>query len=177
MKSIFALVGSIRKESLNQKLFNALSELTPEGMTITQYSITDIPPYNEDVDDESLQPNVAELRRKLNEADGCIIVSPEYNRSIPGLLKNALDWISTGDYSYYDKPTLVMGASNGRLGTANAQSDLKKVLLHMGMYVIGQPEIYVSQAQNAFDESGKLTDEKTKDVVTKGLKKLHSLLT
>jgi chromate reductase len=169
MKRIAALVGSIRAQSLNQKLYNAALELAPKETQISQYSIADIPLYNEDNDSEQKQPFIAALRKAINEAHALLIVTPEYNRSIPGLLKNALDWVSTGDYSYIDKPVLIMGATNGSLGTANSQSDLKKVLLHMGMHVLGQPEVYVSQADKKFDEQGNLIDEKTKSVVTKAL--------
>lgn len=171
MKNFTAIVGSLRKESWNQKVFDNLQRLAPTGVNIEQVDIRNIPLYNEDLDNES-QGQVIEMRKKIFDSDGLIIISPENNRSVPGVTKNALDWLSTGDISFVDKPALIMGATTGTLGTANAQSDLKKILLHMGFAVIGQPEVYISLVQNKIDSAGRISDEKTEGVISNSLKAL-----
>lgn len=163
---IAVLVGSLRADSYNRKLFNACVRMFPE-IAFREIPLTAFPLYN--ADKESSESLINTYREVVANASGVLVISPEYNRSIPGGLKNALDWLSTGDVSFIGIPALVMGVTTGGLGTANAQSDIRKVLLHLGFGVIGQPEVYVSNAASVFDTEGKVTNEKTLSQLKKGI--------
>jgi chromate reductase len=170
--NIVALSGSLRKDSFNTALLRALQALAPEGMQIEIADISNLPLYNQD--DEAAFPAAAkELKDTIEAADGIIIATPEYNRSIPGVVKNAIDWASRpwGQNSFAGKPVLTMGVSVGKIGTAVAQSHLRQVLIYLDMQVIGQPELYFGPAQGMFDEGG-ITDESTKELLTKALQVL-----
>lgn len=169
---IVVLVGSLREKSYNRMLFNACTAQFPE-ISFSEIQVASFPLYNADMDTNA-GPEIEASRQLLANADGFLVISPEYNRSIPGGLKNALDWLSTGDVSFVGIPALVMGATTGSLGTANAQSDIKKVLLHLGFFVLGQPEIYISKAASLFDEHGGLTDERVRENISKGIRTLQS---
>lgn len=168
--NIVAISGSLRKDSFNTALLHNLQALAPEGVNIAIADISGLPFYNQD--DEGTYPAVAQvLKDKVASADGIIFATPEYNRSIPGVLKNAIDWISRpyGQNSFAKKPVLVAGVSVGKIGTALAQSHLRQILIHLDMQVIGQPEIYLGPAQGIFDTEGNITDEPTKDLLKKAL--------
>jgi chromate reductase len=170
-----AISGSLRKDSFNSALLRNLQTLAPSGMEITIADISGLPLYNQD--DEGTYPAVAQtLKDKVASADAIIFATPEYNRSIPGVLKNAIDWISRpyGQNSFAKKPVLVAGVSVGKIGTAVAQSHLRQILTHLDMQVIGQPEIYLGPAQGIFDAEGNITDESTKELLTKALEVLAS---
>lgn len=172
--NIIALSGSLRKGSYNTMLVRALQALAPEGMRIEIAEIRDLPLFNQD--DEAAFPAAAQaLKNKIEAADGVIIATPEYNRSIPGALNNAIDWASRpwGKNSFAGKPVLTMGVSVGRIGTAVAQSHLRHILLYLDAIVIGQPELYLGPAQELFDESGALTHEETKQLLLKALEALE----
>jgi chromate reductase len=174
-KNIIAISGSLRKNSLNTALLRVLKSLAPDGMQIEIAEIGNLPLYNSD--NESPYPTEAKvLKDKIAAADGIIIATPEYNRSIPGSLKNAIDWMSRpyGQNSFAGKPVLVMGVSPGKLGTALAQNHLKQILLHLDAGVIGQPELYLGPASEIFDEKGNIADESTKELLAKALTKLSS---
>ncbi len=168
--TILGISGSLRKGSTNTALLRALQELAPAGMTIEIVSIDAIPLYNQDAE-ETFPPAVRALKAKIAAADGLIIATPEYNRSMPGVLKNAIDWLSRpyGENSFAKKTVLVAGVSGGKIGTAVAQSHLRQVLVHLDADVIGQPELYLGPAQTLFDEAGNLTDEATKELAQKAL--------
>jgi chromate reductase len=173
--NIIALHGSLRKDSFNMKLVQALQSLTPEGVQIEIADINDLPLYNQD--DEAAFPAAAKvLKDKIEAADGIIISTPEYNRSIPGVLKNAIDWASRpwGQNSFAGKSVLIMGVSVGRLGTAVAQSHLKQIMVYLDADVIGQPEVYLGPAEEIFDGEGNITDESTKQLLTKALETLKN---
>jgi chromate reductase len=168
--NIIAISGSLRKDSFNTALLRNLQALAPADMEITIADISGLPLYNQD--DEGTYPEVAQaLKDKVASADGIIFATPEYNRSIPGVLKNAIDWVSRpyGLNSFAKKPVLVAGVSIGKTGTAIAQSHLRQVLIHLDMQVIGQPEIYLGPAQGIFDAEGNIMDESTKELLTKAL--------
>lgn len=172
-KKIIAISGSIRKESFNTRLLKSVQTLAPESINIEIFDISNFPLYNQDL--ETNFPSVAqELKDKIATSDGVIFATPEYNRSVSGVLKNAIDWISRpyGKNSFAGKKALVLGASMGQIGTAVAQSHLKQILLYLDMQVIGQPEFYLSTAQDKFDASGNLTDENTKKHIVKALEAL-----
>ncbi|MFT7557903.1 MAG: chromate reductase [Planctomycetota bacterium] len=174
---IVGIVGSLREKSYNQGLMEAFKDALPEGVEMEIVTIGTLPLFNEDLESEF--PLVAQnLKDVVEGADALIIATPEYNRSFPGVLKNAIDWLSRpyGKNSFAGKPTLVVGVSVGANGTAMAQYHLKQLLLYLSAHVLGQPEFFVGNAGSKFDESGKLTDEKTKAYITPALEKLMSVI-
>ena len=170
---IIGLVGSLRTGSYNQSLFNAFVQNAPEGVEIVQAQIDALPFYNEDFE-EPYPSAAAELKSLLATADAFLIVTPEYNRGVPGILKNAIDWMSRpkGPSPFSQKPVLVVGASDGNIGTAFAQASLKGSLLHLNARVLGRPEFYLGMAQDKFDQQGKLIDLKTKEFIVSALQTL-----
>ncbi len=166
--NIIAISGSFRKGSYNTMLLKALAKLAPEGMRIEIADISNIPLYNQD--GEAAFPEEAQtLKDKIEKADGVIIVTPEYNRSVPGVLKNAIDWASRpwGKNSFAKKSILIMGVSIGKIGTAVAQSHLRQIMLYLDANVIGQPELYLTN--EIFDDEGNIIDISTKELLTKAL--------
>ena len=151
-------------------LLRALEELAPDGMQIEIADIGNLPIYNQD-DEASFPVTAQALKEKIEKADGVIIATPEYNRSISGALKNAIDWASRpyGKNSFAGKPVLIAGVSVGKVGTALAQNHLKQIMVYLDMDVIGQPELYLGPAQEIFDEKGDIIDGGTKELLTKAL--------
>ncbi len=177
MKKILAISGSLRAQSFNTGLTKALTLLVPEGMTVEHADISTLPLFNSDL--ETSFPEAAQtLKNQIESADAIVFATPEYNRSIPGVLKNAIDWASRpwGKNSFAGKPVLVMGASVGSIATAVAQQELKKILLYLDAKIVGQPELYIGMAQEKFNEEGELTDQSTKDHIKKALEVLISLI-
>ena len=170
---ILGIAGSLRKESFNRSLLRAAQELAPEGARIETFEIDGIPPFNQD-EETNPHPRVAELKQRIRAADAILFVTPEYNYSIPGVLKNAIDCASRpyGDSAWTGKPVAVMGASVGTLGTARAQYHLRQTFVFLNMYPVNQPEVMVSNAQKRFDQEGKLTDDTTKQLVQQLLSEL-----
>lgn len=168
--SILAICGSLRKDSLNKKLLQAFISLAPEDLTIELVDISNLPLFNQDLESKFPQ-EAADLKAKIRAADGILISTPEYNRSIPGVLKNAIDWASRpyGDNAWDKKPVGLIGASIGNIGTAVAQCHLKSIFGYLNTHIMGQPEFYLN-ASKVFDPStGQLTDQSTKDHITKYL--------
>lgn len=167
---IIAISGSLRKDSFNTAFLRALQPLAPAGMQIEIAEIDTLPPYSQD-DEAAFPPRAQVLKDKVTAADGIIIATPEYNRSISGVLKNAIDWISRpyGRNSFAKKPVLIAGVSVGKIGTAVAQSHLRQIMLYLDAEVIGQPELYLGPAQELFDAEGNLTDDVTKELISKAL--------
>ena len=164
---IVAISGSLRADSYNTKLLRAFKNLASSDVDIDILNISNLPLFNEDL--EANFPQVAwDLKKKIEEADAVIFASPEYNRGITSALKNAVDWASRpwGKNSFEGKVVAVTGASSGAIGTAVSQQDLKKIMLYLDSYVIGQPEFFLGIAQNKFDETGNVIDEKTKEHIT-----------
>ena len=171
--NIIAISGSLRKGSYNTMLLKEFSKLAPEGMQIEILEIGNLPLYNSD--DEATYPEEAQaLKDKIAAADGLIVATPEYNRSIPGVLKNAIDWVSRpyGKNSFAKKPILVAGVSGGKIGTAVAQNHLRQIMLHLDADIIGQPELYLGPAKEIFDEEGNIISDSTKELLTKALRVL-----
>ncbi len=156
------IVGSLSKDSINRKLAKALARLAPEGVELVDIPIGDLPLYNRDLDAD-YPPVAREFKAALAEVDGVILVTPEYSRSIPGALKNALDWASRpwGTNSFARKPTAVIGTSGGGIATAAAQQHLKAILLHMDAIVLGQPEGYIQSTPGLITDDGEVTDTTT----------------
>lgn len=169
MKNYLAISGSLREKSFNTSLLRAVKRLADGHINIEILDISQFPFYNEDVEKSNFPEIVTEIKNKISNADGIIFATPEYNRSISGVLKNVIDWISRpyGSKTCHGKKAIVLGASNGMLGTSVAQSHLKQILLVLGMDVMGQPEFYLSFAQEKFDTDGNLIDEKTKEKILK----------
>jgi chromate reductase, NAD(P)H dehydrogenase (quinone) len=160
MSKIAVIVGSLRRESINRKLAQALAKLAGSRAEFTILRIDDIPLFNQDQ-----EPNppaaVTRLKGEIEAADGVLIVTPEYNRSIPGVLKNAIDWASRpyGKNSFNGKPTAAIGASGGAIGTAAAQQHLRSILVYLNVTLMGQPEGYISFKPGLVDDQNNVTDE------------------
>jgi len=163
---ILGIAGSLRKESYNRALLRAAQELTPEGARIEPLELDGIPLFNQD-EEANPHPKVAEMKQRIRAADAILFVTPEYNYSIPGVLKNAIDCASRpyGDSAWDGKPVAIMGASVGAIGTARAQYHLRQTFVFLNMHPVNQPEVMVGSAQKRFDQEGKLTDETTKKLV------------
>ena len=155
--TIAVLVGSLRKESLNRKLADALARMAPKDFSFTQLRIDDLPHYNQDDDANQAAP-VKRLKSEILAASGVIFVTPEYNRSIPGVLKNAIDHASRpyGQSAFEGKPAGLIGVSVGAIGTAVAQSHLRSVLGYLDMPMLGQPEAFIHAKEGFFDGDGEV---------------------
>lgn len=163
---ILGIVGSLRSKSYNKMAMLAAGEMLPEGVTLEIAEIGDIPLYNGDVEAAGQIPEpVTRLKGQIAAADAVLIASPEYNYSIPGALKNALDWASRQGSPLIGKPAAIMGVSTGTLGTARMQYHLRQVLVSQNMLTINKPEVFINQAASKFDAEGRLTDETTRQMV------------
>lgn len=169
-RSVLAISGSLRARSYNTSALKFAIEAAPPLLEIELFGLHDIPPYNEDVRQKSYPPGVAAFREKVRKAAAVLIATPEYNRSIPGVLKNAIDWTSRPpDQPWAGKPIAIMGVSPGRFGTARAQHDLHKVLVALDTYIMNKPDVMISHAETAFDANGVLTDKRAADQITSQL--------
>ena len=165
---VLGISGSLRKGSWNTSVLRTAQGLAPAGMTIEIGSIADIPLYNEDVRTTGLPASVERFRNQIAAADAVLIVSPEYNFSVPGVLKNAIDWASRPpNQPFNDKPVAIMGASGGPVGTARMQYDLRRILASINALVLLKPEVFIGQAGTKIDDAGNVTDETTKDFIRK----------
>lgn len=154
---IAVLVGSLRKDSFNRKLADALARMAPDGTEFAQLEIGDLPLYNQD-DDSAPAASVTRLKTAISDASGVLFVTPEYNRSIPGVLKNAIDHASRpyGKSAWAGKPAGVIGVSVGAIGTAMAQQHLRNVLAYLDMPTLGQPEAFIHAKDGLFDADGNI---------------------
>lgn len=161
--NILGFAGSLRKGSYNKALLYAAIELLPKDAALDVFDLEGIPPFNQDLEN-SPPEKVKEFKAKIRAADALLIASPEYNYSIPGILKNAIDWASRPprDIPFAEKPVAVMSASTGMLGGARAQYHLRQVFVLLNMHPINKPEVFVTFAQQKIDENGKVTDETTR---------------
>lgn len=152
---IAVIVGSLRRDSLNRKLADCLAEIAPADFRLSQIEIGDLPPYNQD-DDGQQAASVLRVKAQIQAAQGVLFVTPEYNRSIPGVLKNAIDHASRpyGQSSFGGKPAGVLGASVGAIGTALAQQHLRNILAYLNMPTLGQPEAFIHAKEDFFDAHG-----------------------
>lgn len=159
------LVGSLRRDSLNLKLAKAIARLAPDGYEFRILRIDDLPLYNQDDDDD--QPAAAKrLKAEIRAAQGLVFVTPEYNRSIPGVLKNAIDHASRpyGDSAFPGKPAGVIGVSIGAIGTALAQQHLRNVLAYLDVAMLGQPEAFIHAKDDTFAPDGTIAQGSRKFV-------------
>jgi len=172
--------GSLRKDSFNTKLLKAAVDLLPAETTMDILSFADIPLYNADLDKPVAPARpyaVQQFRDELAKADGLLIVSPEYNYSMPGGLKNALDWASRGEDSpLLHKPVAIMGATPGLWGTVRMQMAFQAFFLYLDMKPVYKPEVLVAQAHKKFDKNGKLIDARTSKLISEKLQTLKEMI-
>ena len=170
---ILGIAGSLRRASYNRAALRAAMEVAPQDAALDTFELDSIPGFNQD-EEQNPPAKVIELKRRIREADAILIVTPEYNYSIPGVLKNSIDWASRpyGDSAWNGKPVAVMGASVGTIGTARAQYHLRQVFVFLNMFPINQPEVMISNAGERFDAQGNLKDETTKKLMRQLLQSL-----
>lgn len=168
--------GSLRRESLNTKLLNSVLDLLPQGVSMEIADIGNLPLYNADLESERPPEEVRKLRDTLGRADAFVIVSPEYNYSVPGPLKNAIDWASRSkEYPMSGKPVALMGATQGMWGTVRMQLAFRPIFQFLNMAPVNKPEVLIAQADGKFDAEGRLTDEKTVSIVRQQLQELKKM--
>jgi chromate reductase len=173
---ILGIPGSLRKASFNRMALNAAKTLLPAGATMEIFDLEGIPVYNQDLD-ASAPARVVEFKKAIRAADAILISTAEYNYSVPGVLKNAIDWASRpyGDSAWKGKPVAIMGASVGNLGTARAQYHLRQSFVFLDMPAVNQPEVMIGAAASKFDAAGGLTDEMSKKLIGQLLAALAAL--
>jgi len=170
---ILGVAGSLRHSSYNRAALRSATQLLPDTATLDIFELDGIPGFNQD-DEQNPPEQIVELKRRIRESDAILIVTPEYNYSVPGVLKNAIDWASRpyGDSAWNGKPVAIMGASVGTMGTARAQYHLRQMFVFLNMFPINQPEVMISNAAERFDADGNLTHEPTKEHIRKLLQNL-----
>jgi chromate reductase, NAD(P)H dehydrogenase (quinone) len=170
---ILGFAGSLRAGSYNKSLLRAAADLMPEGTNLEIFDIDGIPAFNQDTEN-NMPEKVKDFKSKIREADAILIATPEYNYSVPGVLKNAIDFATRpyGDNPFNEKPVAIMSASVGMLGGARAQYHLRQIFVYLNMHPINGPEVIVPFAQNKFDTSGNLVDENTQMFVRQLLQNL-----
>lgn len=174
--SVLGILGSLRKGSYNRHALEAARTMMPAGAVLQILDLHGIPVFNQD-DEKLPPPAVVEFKQRIRAADAILFATPEYNYSVPGALKNAIDWASRpyGDNAWLGKPAAIMGASPGNLGTARSQYHLRQILVAFNMPVISQPEVMIAHADQRFDTDGNLIDEPTRQHVQKLLAALVQL--
>lgn len=164
---VAGISGSLRADSYNTATLRAAQELSHETLEIDIVTLEDIPLFNQDVEAEGWPPRVQELRDRIDAADAVIFASPEYNYSITGVLKNAIDWLSRpeGGSPLNGKPAAIVGATPAFVGTARGQAHLRQIVFYNAMPLLPTAEVLIAHATERFDESGRLTDEPTREVL------------
>ena len=170
---ILGIAGSLRRESYNRAALREATKLLPDDATLDIFELDGIPGFNQD-EEQNPPAKVVELKKRVRESDAILIVPPEYNYSVPGVLKNAIDWASRpyGDSAWDGKPVAIMGASIGATGTSRAQYHLRQSFVFLNMHPINQPEVMIGNASQRFDSEGNLIDESTKNHIRRLLKNL-----
>jgi chromate reductase, NAD(P)H dehydrogenase (quinone) len=173
--TVLGICGSLRKGSYNMAALRTAIELKPPGMMIEIAEIGTIPLYNEDVRAQGFPPPVETLRRQIAAADALLFATPEYNYSMSGVLKNAIDWASRPpDQPFAGKPAAIIGAGAGMAGTAHAQGDLRRAFVFLDIHPINRPEVRIGQAHTKFDAEGRLIDEAARGFIRDMLVALES---
>ncbi len=167
---ILGFAGSLRKGSYNMAVLKSAVELVPKNAELEVFDLNGIPLFNQDTENP-LPERVKEFKKRIRDADAILIATPEYNHSIPGVLKNALDWASRpyGDNSFEGKPVAIMSASDGVMGGERAQWPLRQVFVYLDMHPINRPEIAIGNVSKKLDANGKLIDEDTEERIKKQL--------
>ena len=175
---VVGIAGSLRRGSLNRALLRAAVESAPAGLRITPHDLADVPLYNGDVEASGVPPAVLALRDAIRRSDGLLIATPEYNHGVPGVLKNAIDWLSRPprDSALDGAVAAIMGASPGMTGTARSQTQLRQAFVFTNTYALLQPEVLVGRAHEKFDADGRLTDDKTRQFLRTFLERFMELM-
>jgi chromate reductase, NAD(P)H dehydrogenase (quinone) len=171
--TILGIAGSLRKHSWNRAVLRAAQQLVPDGVEMHIFELDGLPLFNQD-DEQHPPVRVTELKAAIRAANAILIATPEYNYSVPAVLKNAIDWASRpyGDSAWSGKPVAILGASPGTLGTVRAQMALRQMSVFLDMHPLNQPEVMITNAHEKFDAQGNLTNEKTRELVRKQLARL-----
>jgi chromate reductase, NAD(P)H dehydrogenase (quinone) len=170
---VLGIAGSLRKTSYNRGALRAALELLPEGVELETYDLADLPMYNDDTQGEDAPEAVKRFKAKVAEADALLLATPEYNWSVPALLKNAIDWASRQPNVLEGKPIALMGASVGNFGTVRVQMHWRQIFAYTGSFVLVKPDVFIFRAQERFDAEGNLTDESTRQQISALLEALH----
>jgi chromate reductase len=166
MISVLGICGSLRKGSFNHAALNTAIDLKPAGMSVTVADISQIPLYDEDVRAQGFPAPVETLRQQIKAADALLFACPEYNYSMSGVLKNAIDWASRPpDQPFAGKPVAILSAAAGMAGGARAQMHLRHSCVFLDMHPLNKPEVLIFQAQNKFDANGRLTDDVARGLI------------
>jgi chromate reductase len=174
--NVVGISGSLRKDSFNTSALRAAQKLAPAGTSITIADISQIPLYSEDVRSAGDPAAVSALKAQIHAADAVLIACPEYSFSMPGVLKNTLDWLARPPKPLFDgKVVAILGASSGMVGTARAQYHLRQVLQGMSAFTVNRPEIFIREAATKFSATGELTDAATAKLITELLDALQKL--
>jgi chromate reductase len=175
---VLGFAGSLRKGSYNRALLRVAAELMPKNTILEIFDLEGIPPFNQDLETQPPE-KVKVFKAKVKAADAILIATPEYNYSIPGVLKNAIDWASRPypDNAFNDKPVAMMGASTGMLGTARAQYHLRQCFVFLNIHTVNKPEVMVNYAPEKFDADGRLKDEKARRLIGDMIESLIALTT
>ena len=170
---ILGLAGSLRKASYNRAALRVAGTLLPAGATLEVFELDGLPGFSED-DEKSPPAKVVELKKRIRAADALLFSTPEYNYSVPGVLKNAIDWASRpyGDSAWGGKPAAIMGASVGAGATMRAQYHLRQIFVYLDIHALNQPEVMIANASTRFDASGNLKDDDTRERIRKLLEAL-----
>jgi chromate reductase len=173
---ILGFAGSLRCGSYNRALLKNAAELMPDGASLRTFDLEGIPAFNQDLEQRPPE-RVSEFKDRIREADGLLIATPEHNFTIPGVLKNAIDWASRphGDNSFREKPVALMSASTGMLGGARAQYHLRQAFFYLDMRQVIKPEVFIAYARQKFDESGRLLDQPAREFMRTLLESLVEL--
>ena len=167
---VIAICGSLRKKSYNRILVQHCIDFGPEQLDTEFFDIGTLPLYNQDMEDQGFPDSVLTLRKKIREADALIVACPEYNMSVSGVLKNAIDWVSRKDnhgFPFSKKPVMIIGATPGQLGTARAQKELRSILSGLNTYPMNKPELFMTDAENKINDQ--ILDTKVTSVLDKML--------
>lgn len=175
MNKLAIIVGSLRRDSINRKLAEATAVLASKDLTIDWVKLDDVPMYNGDLE-ANLPGPVKRIKDQIKNADAVLLVTPEYNRSIPPLLKNAIDWASRpyGASVWGGKPVAIMGATPGAIGTAAAQQHLRNVLAAVGAVTLPQPEMFITYKDGMIDDKNEFADARTKEFVLKFVQRISA---
>ncbi len=174
MLHFLGISGSLRKGSYNTMLLKVALALVPEGITTETGDISDLPLYNTDLELAAYPASAMRLKEQIRRADALVIATPEYNYSMPGVLKNAIDWVSRPpkDSPFFNKSFAILSASTGVLGGVRAQYHLRQSSVFLNMHPLNRPEVIVAKAQDKFDSEGNFTDEAGKDLIKKQMQAL-----
>lgn len=174
---VLGISGSLRAASFNTMALKTAGSLMPAGMALELCDIRDVPLFDGDVFAKGYPASVNRVREAIRAADAVLFASPEYNFSISGVLKNVIDWCSRGaDQPFSGKPMAVLSATQGPLGGARSQYDLRKMMVGLEGLFFNKPEVFIGMAQNKFDASGKLTDEATGKIMAEQMAKFHDFI-